>query len=165
MLLERQFGWHGILAEPNPVWHAELARNRTACIDRRCVFKKTGGRVRFAATKYPGLATIADFTSSDGHGKSRAEHAILEIETVSLNDLLASHDAPQAIDYISIDTEGSELAILEAFDFDRWDVKLFSVEHNLTPLEHAIDRLMLNKGYERRYGGYPVIDSWYRKVG
>ena len=33
-------------------------------------------------------------------------------------------------DYISLDTEGSELRILKAFDFDKWDVKIFSIEHN-----------------------------------
>lgn len=165
LLLEREFAWGGILAEPNPIWHAELARNRTARIDHRCVFKKTGERVRFAATKYPALATIAEYTASDGHANARAEHDILQIETVSLNDLLHMHDAPRAIDYVSIDTEGSELSILEAFDFGRWDVKLFSVEHNMTEQEQAIDRLMLRHGYERRYAGYAAIDSWYRKIG
>lgn len=165
LVLERDFGWRGILAEPHPMWHADLPRNRTAQIDHRCVFTTTGNRVKFATTKYPLISTIADYKASDGHASSRAEHEIVEVETVSLNDLLADHDAPRAIDYISIDTEGSELAILEAFDFERWDVKLFSIEHNLTKQEQAIDRLMLGRGYERRYASYPLIDSWYRKAG
>jgi FkbM family methyltransferase len=165
LVLERDFGWRGILAEPHPVWRADLVRNRMARIDHRCVFTTTGNRVKFAATKCPFISTIVDYTASDGHASSRAEHEIVEVETVLLNDLLTDHDAPRTIDYISIDTEGSELAILEAFDFERWDVKLFSIEHNLTEQEQAIDRLMLRKGYERRYAGYPVIDSWYRKVG
>ena len=165
LLLERQFGWSGILAEPNPVWHADLARNRTARIDHRCVFKSTGERVRFAATRYPDLATIAEYAASDGHANARAEHDILQIETVSLNDLLLMHEAPRSIDYVSIDTEGSELSILEGFDFGRWDIQLFSIEHNMTEQEQAIDRLMRHHGYERRFAGYPAIDSWYRKTG
>jgi FkbM family methyltransferase len=164
LLLEREFGWSGILAEPNPAWHADLARNRTARIDHRCVFKTTGERVGFAATKHGNLATIAEFAASDGHAQSRTEHEILSIETVSLNDLLAAHGAPRAIDYVSIDTEGSELAILEAFDFARWDVRLFSIEHNRTAREGDIDRLMRSRGYEKRYADYAVIDSWYRKM-
>lgn len=164
LLLEREFGWSGILAEPNPIWHAELARNRTARIDRRCVFKTTGERVEFAATKHSGLATIVEFADSDGHARSRMEREILRIETVSLNDLLASHGAPRSIDYVSIDTEGSELAILEAFDFARWDVRLFSIEHNRTARERDIDSLMHSRGYEKRYAGYAMIDSWYRKA-
>ena len=83
---------------------------------------------------------------------------------MSLNDLLATHGAPRLIDYISIDTEGSELAILEAFDFAGWDVELFSIEHNLTRRQHEIDCLMRSRGYEKRFADYAVIDAWYRKV-
>jgi FkbM family methyltransferase len=163
-LLERDFGWRGILAEPNPVWHADLARNRRAGIDRRCVFGRTGARVQFAATRHPELATIADFVSADGHAESRGEHDTIEVETVSLNDLLQAHAAPRDIDYMSIDTEGSELRILEAFDFARWNVRLLSVESNHTALEPQLDRLMAQHGYERRYASYSSVDSWYRKV-
>jgi FkbM family methyltransferase len=163
LLLERKFGWRGILAEPNPVWHADLKRNRTAAVDHRCVFRRTGEHVKFAATEAAALATIDDFRTSDGHANSRANHCIMDVETVSLNDLLACHSAPRTIDYMSIDTEGSELAILEQFDFTRWDVRLFSVEHNLTAQEQAIDRLMAKHGYERRYASYSTIDGWYRK--
>jgi FkbM family methyltransferase len=164
LLLEREFGWRGILAEPNPAWHAGLKRNRTAQVDFRCVFKTTGDHVKFAATRHAALATIADFAISDGHTPSRAEHEITDVETISLNDLLDCHEAPRTIDYISIDTEGSELAILERFDFTRRDVKLFSIEHNLTKQEQAIDRLMSQQGYERRFASYSTIDGWCRKI-
>ena len=161
--LERDFGWRGILAEPNPVWHADLRRNRAVDIDHRCVFRQTGERVKFAATRHAALATILDFASSDGHAESRAEYSVIEVETVSLNDLLESHNAPSHIDYISIDTEGSELSILESFDFARWDVSLFSVEHNLSAQQRGLDSLMSKNGYERRFPQYSMIDAWYRK--
>jgi FkbM family methyltransferase len=163
-LLERDFNWRGILAEPNPIWHLDLRRNRTAHIDPRCVFRTTGGRAKFAATKHAELGTILDFAYGDGHAEARREHEIIEVETVSLNDLLEFHDAPRDIDYISIDTEGSELAILKHFDFSRWDVMLFSVEHNATEQMQELDRLMHQQGYERRYAGYSLIDAWYRKA-
>jgi hypothetical protein len=131
-LLEREFGWRGILAEPNTVWHAALRQNRNAAID--------------------------------GHRQSRRDHTVVEVETVALNDLLAQHDAPHDIDYISIDTEGSEFDILSAFDFERWNVTLFSVEHNATAQEQGLDRLMQRHGYERRYPGISKFDAWYRKA-
>jgi len=162
-ILERDYSWTGILAEPNPVWHSDLARDRHAKIDHRCVHRSSGQRMNFAATRYPELATLLDYLRADGHAASRQEHDVIEVETVSLNDLLASHDAPDLIDYISIDTEGSELEILEAFDFSRRDVRLFSIEHNGLARESSLDRLMADKGYERCYRGYSQMDGWYRR--
>jgi len=162
-LLERDFGWHGILAEPNPLWHADLRRNRKARIDHRCVFSTTGQRLKFAATKHPDLATIVEFVSEDGHAQSRVEHEIIDVDTVSLSDLLDDHGAPRQVDYISIDTEGSEFTIMKEFNFQKWDVGLFSIEHNLTTKEKLLDELMFDNGYERRYQSYSRIESWYRK--
>jgi len=163
-LLERDFDWRGILAEPNPAWHAALRQNRKAAIDLRCVFGRSGEHVAFAATQHPELATIVGYESNDGHRQARRDHTIVEVETVSLNDLLDQHGAPRDIDYISVDTEGSELDILQVFDFKRWNVTLFSVEHNGTGLEQGLDRLMQRHGYERRYPGISKFDAWYRKV-
>ena len=163
-LLERDFNWRGILAEPNPIWHADLKRNRKADIDLRCVFATTGERVKFAATKYPALSTILDFTAKDGHAEARREHVVIDVETVSLNDLLETRNAPQDIDYISIDTEGSELDILKHFDFIKWNVLLFSVEHNVTGQAALLDQFMRARGYEPRYPSYTLLESWYRKL-
>jgi Methyltransferase FkbM domain len=115
-------------------------------------------------TKYPELATIVGFEANDGHRQARQDHTVVEVETVSLNDLLEQHDAPKEIDYISIDTEGSELDILAPFDFKHWNVMLFSVEHNATGQERGLDRLMQRHGYERRHPGISKFDAWYRKV-
>jgi FkbM family methyltransferase len=163
-LLEREFGWHGILAEPNPAWHAALRQNRNADIDLRCVFGRSGECVAFAATRHPELATILGYESSDGHRQARQDHTVVEVEAVTLNDLLEQHAAPQEIDYISIDTEGSELDILAPFDFRRWNVMLFSVEHNATGMEQELDRLMQRHGYGRRYQDISKFDAWYRKM-
>ena len=163
-LLEREFGWRGILAEPNPAWHAALRQNRKAAIDLRCVFGRSGERVAFAATGHPELATIVGYESNDGHRQARHDHTVLDVGTVSLNDLLVYHDAPNEIDYISVDTEGSELDILAPFDFKRWNVMLFSVEHNGTGLEQDLDHLMLRHSYERRYQNISKFDAWYRKM-
>src|SRR5437868_2315922 len=81
--------------------------------DFRCVFRASGERIKFAATKYRELGTLLGFESTDGHREARGEHRIIEVETVSLDDLLEQHGAPRDIDYISVDTEGSELEILE----------------------------------------------------
>ena len=163
-LLEKDHGWRGILAEPNPYWHPGLIGNRQSAIDLRCVFSTTGKKIKFAATRVPALATIAGYIACDGHARSRLDHRIVDVETVSLTDLLCAHGAPRDIDFISIDTEGSEYEILKAFDFSRWNVLLFSVEHNQTGNEPKIDALMRRNGYQRRYANYSTIDAWYRRT-
>ena len=65
---------------------------------------------------------------------------------------------------MSIDTEGSELEILSAFDFGRWSVRLFSIEHNHTDREREIDALMARHGYRRVFAEFSQWDAWYRRA-
>jgi hypothetical protein len=83
------------------------------------------------------------------------------VETVSLNDLLAGWDAPRRIDYLSLDTEGSELDILQHFDFAARDVRLISVEHNHTARRRPIFDLLTARGYRRRFETLSSVDDWY----
>ena len=160
-LLEKTYGWTGILAEPNPVWHHDLDRNRNCAIDKRCVFTHSGATLSFAATDDPELSGIAETAEYDHFAEIRRAAPSFDVETISLNDLLTQHGAPAVIDYMSIDTEGSELAILEAFDFKRWQVRLFSVEHSHSPQETKIDALLAAQGYRRKFTEYSQWDGWY----
>lgn len=164
-LLENRYGWRGILAEPNPYWHSDIEANRPGPIDKRCVSARSGEMVNFLATDAsdPELSAIADFAGGDHFASVRASGQKLQIETVSLNDLLDQHGAPQDIDYISIDTEGSEYDILSHFDFSRRQIKLISVEQN-KQTEQSIASLLSAKGYERVFAEYSQWDGWYRRV-
>jgi methyltransferase FkbM-like protein len=50
------------------------------------------------------------------------------METVSLADVLDKNGAPVMIDYLSLDTEGTEHIILGAFPFDRYQFRVVTVE-------------------------------------
>jgi FkbM family methyltransferase len=164
LLLERQFGWTGILAEPNQDMAAALHANRTAQIDMRCVWSVSGETVQLLVTDDPELATVDDRASEDIHSSVRRESSRrLSVETVSLTDLLDRHNAPAVIDYLSVDTEGTELEILTGFDWARRDIHLVSVEHNHRTDEATLDLLMYSKGYERRFSNFSNFDAWYRK--
>jgi FkbM family methyltransferase len=163
-LLETEFGWKGILSEPNPGWHAALRRNRPhAAIATECVWSSTGETLPFLATSEKEFGTIETFAEVDRHAKARASHTRINVPSISLNDLLVRYEAPRDIDFISIDTEGSEYQILEPFDFDRWNVALFSIEHNFTESEGRIVALLESKGYERRFPDFSRYDAWFRK--
>ena len=82
------------------------------------------------------------------------------LTTNSLEDFLEKHDAPRQIDYLSIDTEGSEYEILAAFPFEDWDIRLITVEHNFTPMREDIRTLLERHGYVRQEVEW---DDWYAK--
>jgi FkbM family methyltransferase len=163
LYLERHLGWTGILAEPARVAHGPLKANRVCAIDTRCVWSESGRRLLFNQTVPLVHSTIDSFSAGDMHAASREGGERYEVETVSLNDLLAQWDAPRRIDYLSIDTEGSEFEILAAFDFDRWDVRRISVEHNYTASREAILDLLTAHGFARRFPALSRVDDWYVK--
>jgi hypothetical protein len=65
------------------------------------------------------------------------------------------------MDYLSIDTEGSELKILQSLDFSRWRFRVITCEHNFTVDREAIHSLLTAKGYVRRWEEYSQWDDWY----
>jgi FkbM family methyltransferase len=161
-LLENKYNWKGILAEPNPVWHSELAKNRNASIDHRCVSSSSGDVVSFLTTNAldPELSSIATFSDGDHFASVRAEGVEIGVETVSLNQLLTEHHAPERIDYLSIDTEGNEYDVLSHFDFSRHAIDLISVEQN-RKTEPKIEALLIEHGYQRVLKEFSQWDGWY----
>ena len=162
-LLEKSYGWTGILAEPNPVWHEDLRKNRACAISTKCVAARSGETVPFLAASAPELGTLARLAPADQHAGARREGRTIQVETISLDDLLRTHGAPRDIDFMSVDTEGSELEILGAFDFSAWNVRLLAVEHNGTDAERQLDQLLTGKGYRRVLPALSWFDAWYVK--
>lgn len=163
IMLEREFAWEGIVAEPARMWHTDLLKNRRCVVDTRCVWKTSGEQIEFNETSEGALSTIDVFSNADGHAPARENGTKYLVDTVSLNDLLLSYNAPSNIDYLSIDTEGSELSILGAFDFNVWNVKLITVEHNYTELRNDIFSLLSKHRYTRVLEGFSQWDDWYIK--
>jgi len=160
-LLETSFGWNGILAEPARTWHQSLNRTRSCLIDHRCVWSRSGERLRFIEAREAELSTLYDLKSSDGHWLSREDGLYYDVETVTLLELLETHRAPRTIDYLSLDTEGSERLILEAFDFSRYDFSIITVEHNFTRDREKIRACLEKNGYVRILSGFSQWDDWY----
>ena len=68
------------------------------------------------------------------------------------------------IDYISIDTEGSEYEIIKNFDFEKYDVEIFTIEHNfIEQKRNKIFELMTSKNYIRIFQNLSKWDDWYVK--
>jgi len=164
LLLEKQYEWKGIVCEPLKSFHETLGKNRTCIIDHRAVFSESNTKVEFRELhNYKDLSGIVDTFSTDNHIKKRnTDHTSYIVDTVSLTDLLDQHLSPLNIDYISIDTEGSEFNILSTFNFEKYRVNIFSVEHNFIDDKRLkIQNLMESKNYTRILTDISKWDDWY----
>ena len=160
-LLETKFNWQGILAEPAKIWQDQLKKNRNAIIETDCVWKSTGDTLSFNETKKSDLSTINYFSKLDIHKKNRSNGNIYNVKTISLEDMLKKFKAPFFIDYLSIDTEGSEYQILENFNFDKYKFKVITCEHNYSQDRKKIFNLLTNHGYQRKFTELSKWDDWY----
>ena len=160
-LLEKEFGWSGILCEPARNWHSELKLNRSCAIDTRCVFSTSGQNIEFSETTDGTLSTISTFYGADANRLRRKTSELYQVETVTLADLLASHQAPTQIDFLSIDTEGSEFEILRNFDFSKYKFGIICVEHNFTENQKRIQELLTRNGYVQVFPEFSRYDDWY----
>ena len=158
-ILEKKFGWKGILSEPALKWHSELLKNRNSSISKNCVWKTSNELIKFSEVNVGELSTISEFKKLDNI--DRDKNIEYEVETISLKDLLIKFNAPRIIDYLSIDTEGSEFEILSNFDFESYKISIITVEHNYTNQREKLYNLLTQKGYVRVYEELSKNDDWY----
>ena len=113
------------------------------------------------------LSTLVDFKHNDlssmpNNTEARIKNGkLVEVETVSINEVMETNFNGNSPSYVSIDTEGSEYEILNSLDFEKYRPVVFTIEHNFTNLQNKIDALMISKGYTRVFRELTSFDSWY----
>ena len=160
-LLEKKYGWSGILAEPAKRWHNDLRQNRCCNIETDCVWRDSGATLNFNEVDSGELSTIDSFKPRDVHREARKSGNRFSVRTISLTDLLDKYGSPREIDYLSIDTEGSEYDILSTFDWGKYRFKVITVEHNYTRQREKIFSLLSGNGYVRKMEKLSRFDDWY----
>lgn len=160
-LLEKEFGWNGILSEPAKVWHESLHKNRKAKIEKRCIWDESNKSILFHEAHESEYSSSENYINSDYHGNKRTHATKYNVETISLLDLLKKYSAPKLIDYLSIDTEGSEFKILKDFNFEKYQFRIITCEHNFGPNREKIFNLLTSNGYKRKFEDISKFEDWY----
>jgi FkbM family methyltransferase len=144
VMLEREMDWKGLCVEPWPWAFEKLVECRTAKCENMAAYRTSGQTVPF--TEYEQLSGISSYI--DAYPEAQEKGPSLEVETISVNDLLAKHDAPVFIHYASIDTEGSELEILKGVDFSKYVFGYINIEHNfIEPRRSQMQAFLAQQGY------------------
>jgi FkbM family methyltransferase len=156
-LLESSYGWKGICVEPNATFFAELVRNRHCYCVNCCLYDREGnvdflekahtlgGILDEYHPSHLKFAKAAFHVPEDANGKPTTVHKAAR----SVGSVLRECAAPAVIDYWSLDTEGSELAILKSFPFDEYSFRVLTVEHNWLPVREQIREFLESHGYQR----------------
>ncbi len=155
-------GWHGINLEPRPSALAKLELHRPR--DRNlgvAVGSENGTTSFFLVEEDPDLSTTveSDRELLVDRGYSTSLHSV---GVRTLSDVLGQYEVAD-IDFLKIDVEGAEAAVLEGLDLARWRPRVIVVEA-VEPYSHVrTDHLWRHRleqaGY--RAGGFDGINLFF----
>ena len=151
--LEREKGWTGLCVDPFPVHFGK----RTCRVCAKAVSKdgaprafikvtidrNNGGDVSYFSgfkdtiqTHWPMIAESCDYEE-------------LEVETITIARLYEQYSLPQHIEFLSVDTEGSELEIFQSIDFSKHSFGLIVFEHNENLcVKNGVGEILQGHGYQ-----------------
>ncbi len=158
-ILEKRYGWKGILAEPSRSYRDSLKANRNCGIDFSCIYSQGGKNIEFTEMEIGEHSSIEGFSRTTALESGDVVKDSYLVETVTLEQLLVKHNAPSFIDFISIDTEGTEYQILKEFNFSRFSFGFIAVELSQNIAE--INDLLTRNGYIQVLSKLSRWDGWY----
>lgn len=141
-LFEKTLNWKGIVVEPNPVWKDNLFLHRCCNISTEAISNERGTST-FECREIPAFSGLKSSVN-----EARASDIIgeFDVNTITLCDLFDKFNAPEEIDWVSIDTEGAELVIMEKFFLEntKYKINLLSFEsHQL----YEAEKILKNQPY------------------
>ena len=164
-LMEKEFGWKGILSEPANIYYPQLENNRKCFIDKNCVWSSSDKELTLIEAPKEidsGMSSISEFAFDDRFSKIRSRGTKYKVNSITLEKLLDKYNAPKVIDYISIDTEGSEYETLKNFNFDKYSFRFITCEHMYVQNKRdKILKLLNSQGYDRICENISGQDDWF----
>ena len=121
---EKRLGWHGILIEPQP-----------------SVFLNFKKGVKKIKTMYlvPSDTLITRSTKTSNRFTIK-----IKVIAKTLNSILIKNNAPNEIDFFSLDVEGDELNVLNGINFKKYKFRYILIE---TKIFEKINNFLKNKNY------------------
>lgn len=150
LFFEMMRGWSGVLIEPSPQYHRFAAEFRR-CTCLRLAVADAPGEAEFldvaaGMTQMGGLvATYDPKLRAAVEQDPRHKGQVIKVKTRTLAAILDSQYLTE-VDYISLDVEGGEMAILAKFPFEKYKITAWTIENNNGSPE--IPALMRARGYK-----------------
>jgi FkbM family methyltransferase len=148
-------GWRGVLVEPVPEYAALLRKEREGDqIVEAAIMAGPPSTVTLHEVPGTGLSTLIP-AYRDAHLESGRSSRELTVPTRSLDDVLEEGGwTGRDIHFLSIDTEGAELTVLQSIDLRRWRPWVLVIEatapNTSEPTHSAWQHLVTGAGYQFR---------------
>jgi FkbM family methyltransferase len=152
-------GWDCLLVEPIPALAEEIRKHRSGKVINCAVSNRAGEATFFVAENVEQMSTL-DLTPDhlEWIRQVGGEIKQITVPTATLDSLLAEAAFPE-IQFITIDVEGHEAAVLEGFTLESYRPRIVILEDNSVNGNSRVARYMTDRGYVhfRRTG----INEWY----
>lgn len=131
-------GWDGICIEPHPRAFIELEKNRKNSKNLNLCISEEETEVDFLVINGPAEMLSGIYDKYHPDHKTRIESEIqknggnkelIKVRSKPLKQIFKENFITK-VDYLSIDTEGSEYEILSSIDFDEVDIRVISTENS-----------------------------------
>lgn len=155
-LLEKDYSWNGILIEPNKTFYESCLARRKCKVLNRILLDTPVKKVKFYEKE------IGEFSHTEGFGDANASEIKSNyfVETIKFDEMFRTSGA--SIDFLSIDTEGSELEILNSINMLKYRPTIICIEHNYDKKKRIyFKKYLLTNGYRLMYPGISRWDSWF----
>ena len=163
-LFFENLGWNGICFEPNPIIFEKLKKIRKCECLPYAISDKNEVSQFFQIIEGPSTLSglVNEFTEksieriNEYNLEDNQNFNYIDIECKTFNDIIDVYD----IDFLSLDTEGNELKILQSIDFNKYNIDIITVENN--DYDDKFINFLIDKNYNfiARLG----CDELYKKI-
>ena len=158
-------GWNCICIEPNNKYVEECKKYRKIVVNCCCgsednktveftIFNLTGDNESAISSLVPDERLI----KSHKHMIRDIKKTLVSVRT--LNSILEELKAPLNIDFISIDTENTELDVLKGLDLTKYNIKYLVIENNFD--EPYIEEYLKSFNYKKIHR--LAVNDFYEKI-
>jgi FkbM family methyltransferase len=159
-MLEKEFGWSGLLVEPQsklmPTLYAHRG-NANNHILNACVYNRT------YLASFIDISSTAEYTSNHGFGEDMLSGVVdswawkskgwidedsptIQVPCYDGQSVLDAHNITH-VHYLSVDAEGADEIILRSFDWTRFSADVISLEYVNAETYYSIERFFYDLGY------------------
>ena len=169
LYFENNNNWTGINIEPIKSLYDRLLINRPKCINYNCAIYSSDGEKEFICNEgyTEGLSGIKDTYDARHFQRLNKENALTNSKTKLINvntkklETIFDENNIKHVNYLSIDVEGAEFAVIKSINFDKIFIDVISFENNYNDVTIPIIKYLEEKNYKliNTYGDIMMINK------